>query len=123
MRSASGRTRPRWWEVVLYQSASPSRSAFTRGSLPARTKGRRDSDDRPHRPPQLTSAVLDFIRKIVDGDVDGVSRRLARDPTLATQASGVGATRQQSSAFFFPDIGHYLYAGDTALHMAAAAFQ
>jgi ankyrin repeat protein len=34
----------------------------------------------------------------------------------------VGATRQQAADFFFPVISHYLYAGDTALHMAAAAF-
>ena len=38
-------------------------------------------------------------------------------------ASPVGATRQNASTFFFPDIAHYLYAGDTALHMAAAAFR
>jgi ankyrin repeat protein len=37
--------------------------------------------------------------------------------------SGVGATRQQASSFFYADIAHYLYAGDTALHMAAAAFR
>ena len=33
-----------------------------------------------------------------------------------------GATRQETSNFF-AEIGHYLYAGDTALHMAAAAFR
>ena len=35
----------------------------------------------------------------------------------------MGASRQESSAFFFADIAHYFYAGDTALHMAAAAFR
>jgi ankyrin repeat protein len=35
----------------------------------------------------------------------------------------VGATRQDASRFFFTEIGHYLYAGDTALHIAAAAFR
>jgi hypothetical protein len=34
-----------------------------------------------------------------------------------------GATRQESASFFFAEIAHYLYAGDTALHMAAAAFR
>src|SRR5207249_8592817 len=34
-----------------------------------------------------------------------------------------GATRQGASTFFFTDIAHYLYAGDTALHLAAAAFR
>jgi len=59
---------------------------------------------------------------IVDGDIDQVSRRLAARPALATAASEVGATRQDASTFFFADIAHYLYADDTALHMAAAAF-
>jgi ankyrin repeat protein len=36
-------------------------------------------------------------------------------------ASPVGATRQQATDFFFSEISHYLYAGDTALHIAAAA--
>jgi ankyrin repeat protein len=42
---------------------------------------------------------------------------------LATTACDVGATRQEPSSFFFAEIAHYLYQGDTALHMAAAAFQ
>lgn len=71
----------------------------------------------------MTSPFLDFVRLVVDGDIDEVSRRLAGNPALATMPSAVGATRQQASAFFFTDIAHYLYAGDTALHMAAAAWR
>lgn len=70
-----------------------------------------------------TPVFLDFVRVVVDGNTDEVSRRLAASPALATTSSGVGATRQGASTFFFPDIAHYLYAGDTALHMAAAAFR
>src|SRR3989442_39933 len=70
-----------------------------------------------------TSVFLDFVHVVVDGDVDEVSRRLAHSPVLATTSSDVGATRQEASPFFFADIAHYLYAGDTALHMAAAAFR
>jgi hypothetical protein len=66
---------------------------------------------------------LDFVRVVVEGDIDRVSRVLADTSTLATMAAGVGATRQQAGTFFFTDIAHYLYAGDTALHMAAAAFR
>ena len=66
---------------------------------------------------------LEFIRLVIDGDVEEVSRHLARSPALATTASGVGATRQGASTFFYADIARYLYAGDTALHMAAAAFR
>ena len=71
----------------------------------------------------MSSVLLEFIRVVVDGDIDEVSRRLAANPALAAAASDVGATRQEASTFFFADIAHYLYAGDTALHMAAAAFR
>jgi len=64
-----------------------------------------------------------FIDVVVAGDVSGVSRRLADDPSLASTASPVGASRQSAKSYFFPEIAHYLYAGDTALHMAAAAFR
>jgi hypothetical protein len=66
----------------------------------------------------MISTFLDFVRVVVDGDIDQVSRRLAGNPALATMPSDVGATRQGASTFFFTDIAHYLYAGDTALHMA-----
>ena len=69
------------------------------------------------------TAWLDFIRVVVDGDLDQISRRLAANPGLATMASGVGATRQDAATFFFKEISHYLYPGDTGLHMAAAAFR
>jgi hypothetical protein len=71
----------------------------------------------------LTAVFLDFVRVVVAGDIDEVSRRLAASPALATTSSDVGATRQESADFFFADIAHYLYEGDTALHMAAAAFR
>lgn len=68
-----------------------------------------------------TSAFLELIRLVVAGDTDRVSRRLSAAPALAIMASPVGATRQQATDYFFTAISHYLYAGDTALHMAAAA--
>src|SRR5437773_3862823 len=71
----------------------------------------------------MTAGLLDFIRVVVDGDVDEVSRRLARSRALASTPAEMGATRRDASTFFFADIAHYLYAGDTALHMAAAAFR
>ena len=70
----------------------------------------------------VKSVFLDFIRQVVNGDIDEVSRRLAASPTLATAPAEVGAARQNAPDFFFTEIAHYLYAGDTALHMAAAAF-
>jgi ankyrin repeat protein len=70
----------------------------------------------------MSSLFLDFVRVVVAGDIDEVSARLARNPALAAASSEVGATRQDASNFFFDSIAHYFYAGDTALHMAAAAF-
>lgn len=71
----------------------------------------------------MTSTDLDIIRLVVDGDIERLASRLAASPALAAMPSRVGASRQQSGPFFFEGIKHYLYAGDTALHMAAAAFR
>jgi ankyrin repeat protein len=73
--------------------------------------------------PKAKSLFLEFVRDVVQGDIDKVSRRLADDPALATARAEVGATRQNASDYFFKEIAHYLYAGDTALHMAGAAFR
>ena len=51
------------------------------------------------------------------------SRFLTIHPEFATQPFGVGATRANGTTFFYEDIAHYCYQGDTALHMASAAFQ
>jgi Ankyrin repeats (3 copies)/Ankyrin repeat len=71
----------------------------------------------------MPRTFMTLIRAVIDGDTRTVSRVLAADPDLATTQAGGGATRQNASEFFFKEIRHYLYAGDTALHMAAAAFQ
>jgi ankyrin repeat protein len=52
-----------------------------------------------------------------------VSRLLAEAPALASLAITVGATREAAEAYFFKEIAHYAYAGDTALHIAAAAYE
>jgi hypothetical protein len=35
----------------------------------------------------------------------------------------IGASRDSSAAYYLSDIEHYVYAGDTPLHLAAAAYQ
>jgi hypothetical protein len=72
---------------------------------------------------KVKSDFLNFIRLVVNGDIDEVSRRLAASPALATARAEIGAARHGAPDFFFKEIAHYLYAGDTALHMAAAAFR
>lgn len=70
------------------------------------------------------SALMTLIRDIVAGDGSAVSRSLAASPALAS--SGLqhqGATRQSTQEYFFEEIAHYVYAGDTPLHAAAAAYR
>ena len=71
----------------------------------------------------MESPFLDFIRLVAHGDIDDVSRRVADSPALAITASEIGASRQNAVPFFLVEIAHYLYVGDTALHIAAAAFR
>jgi hypothetical protein len=68
------------------------------------------------------AATLDgLLAAIVEGDEALAAALLADAPALATAISGTGATRQDAQAHYFEAISHYLYAGDTALHIAAAA--
>jgi hypothetical protein len=73
--------------------------------------------------PNRTPDFLTFVRLVTAGDIEQVARRVAAHPSLATTPATEGATRQVSAPFFLSNIKHYLYAGDTALHIAAAAFQ
>ena len=71
----------------------------------------------------VKSAFLGFFDVVVTGDIDDVARRVAAHPALATVSLDEGATRREASTFFLTEIAHYVYAGDTALHVAAAAFR
>jgi ankyrin repeat protein len=64
-----------------------------------------------------------FVQAVIDGEVGAVSRLLTTHPEFAAACFDVGATRGGPTEFFYEDIAHYAYQGDTALHMAAAAFQ
>ena len=64
-----------------------------------------------------------LFRAIATGDEAGASRLLLASTHLASDASGAGATRDSSTSYFLEEIQHYVYAGDTALHVAAAAYR
>ena len=68
-------------------------------------------------------ALWKLAGAIVAGDVGGVSRMLAESPDLAITCFREGASRQAAKKYFLDSIGRYVYAGDTALHIAAAAYQ
>jgi hypothetical protein len=69
------------------------------------------------------AALMVLIRSIVAGDAAGAFRLLAASPALASARLEQGATRQAAKAHYLDDIEHYLYARDTALHAAAAAYR
>lgn len=68
----------------------------------------------------MAATLPDLLRAIVADDAVEAARMLAEAPALARAASRVGATRQGAEAYYLEAIRHYLYAGDTALHIAAA---
>ena len=86
---------------------------------------------RVHRgpPPILSPVVSDdqaltiLIGKIVTGQSAAVSRALAASPALASASLRQGATRQSSQGYFIAETAHCVYAGDTPLHAAAAAYR
>jgi Ankyrin repeats (many copies)/Ankyrin repeat len=64
-----------------------------------------------------------LVETIVSGDSSTAMRLLDASPQLARARATQGATRQDPKQNFFDQILHYMYEGDTALHMAAAACQ
>ena len=69
------------------------------------------------------AALMALVRAITVGDTATASRLLAASPALARARAEKGATRQEAKEYFLDEIGHYLYEGDTALHIAAAAYR
>jgi ankyrin repeat protein len=67
-------------------------------------------------------ALMALIRAIGVDDAAAL-RLIAASPALVTARATQGATREAATDFYLAPIGHYVYAGDTALHVAAAAYQ
>ena len=69
------------------------------------------------------AALLKLAEAIAAGQTEAASRLLAGSPQLARTSFATGAARHGSRAFLLMPIGYYVYAGTTALHVAAAAYQ
>jgi ankyrin repeat protein len=69
------------------------------------------------------SAHLALFRAIASGDDREVARLLDQSRDLATSPIHIGATRDDANTYFLTAIHHYVYSGDTALHITAAAHQ
>ena len=67
------------------------------------------------------AALRAIMEAIAVGDEATVARLLQASPALALEAERVGVTRASADDFFLAQIQHHIYAGDTALHLAAAA--
>jgi ankyrin repeat protein len=63
-----------------------------------------------------------FIDVIGSGDDATATRLLDASPQLAGVRCVGGATRQAATDWWIDEIGHYLNAGDTLLHIVAAAY-
>jgi Ankyrin repeats (3 copies)/Ankyrin repeat len=68
------------------------------------------------------SALMALFKAIALRDRSQVSGLLEKSPELARHALVIGATRAEAKDYFFDEIAHYAYGGDTALHLAAAAY-
>ena len=107
--------------------ASPDRARFESTSptmwIVAQQRGTiKMTDTDTRREDEQSSPLMTLIRAIASRDEQKASRLLDASPGLAQQVSKIGATRQVSTAYYFKEIEHYVYAGDTALHIAAAAY-
>ena len=71
----------------------------------------------------LQDELLQLVQAIAEGEDSVVSALLAKSPALATARVLGGAIRQGVKAFYLDAIGHYLYADETALHVAAAGYR
>ena len=67
------------------------------------------------------AALLAFFAAIASRDHGRVAELLEQTPALAVGALRVGASRADPDPYFLVPIRHYVFSGDTALHVAAAA--
>ena len=68
------------------------------------------------------STLRDVFNAIAAGDTQTSLQLLSESPSLITQSYVTDAKGEAASVDFFTAISHYAYAGDTALHFAAAAY-
>jgi hypothetical protein len=69
------------------------------------------------------NTLMVFAHAVVAGDAAAALRLLGSSPDLPGTCLEKGATRQGAKDYFFEEIRHYVYEGDTALHVAAAAYR
>jgi hypothetical protein len=71
----------------------------------------------------VDAPLIALALAMADDDAAVAVQLLAASPALAKARIKVGASRHGAKAYCLQPIGHYMYAGDTALHIAAAAYR
>src|SRR3954466_8454563 len=69
------------------------------------------------------SDLLALFRAIASDDRSATNRLLESFPSLTLQPAENGATRQVAQPYFLRAVAHYIYGGDTALHVAAVGYR
>jgi hypothetical protein len=69
------------------------------------------------------AGLMSLVRAIAADDMASTTGFLAANQELASARAEKGASRAAATENYFEEIQHYLYAGDTALHMAAAGYR
>jgi hypothetical protein len=67
--------------------------------------------------------TLPQLFRTIATDARAASRIVEAHPELASAKLVVGASREAAKTHFIAEIRHYMYGGDTALHIAAAAYR
>lgn len=68
-------------------------------------------------------ALRKLVTAIAEGDSAVSIQLLAEEPALASASFQEGASRRSEDVYFLDQISRYIWRGDTALHIAAAAYQ
>jgi hypothetical protein len=68
------------------------------------------------------ASLIELMRAIATGDAGAASKLLADAPELATAFLSKGKPKAKSDEFFLDELRAQIYAGDTALHVAALAY-
>ncbi|HZP04867.1 MAG TPA: ankyrin repeat domain-containing protein [Terracidiphilus sp.] len=71
----------------------------------------------------IDAGLQTLVDAIITDDLVQCSRLLRERPELATASFHEGASRQTANKYFLTRIKRYIWAGDTALHLAAAAYE
>jgi hypothetical protein len=71
----------------------------------------------------IVAPPLRALMQAISDDPDAALAMLAADPALAKAQIAAGASGSDAQAWMLSGIGHYIYAGDSALHIAAAGYR